>query len=484
MVDTSSSGPDGRGAVTDSPHLEGGHLGRGPLVSLSLASFIPAVGMALLPILMLSAAGPTAFMSALLTAVLVSCVGVSVITFARRYVTSGSLYSYIGEVFGSWARYLTAAALLVGYITQVAAIAGTVGIFSGSFLASRGMTGVLGVGVQSVIIIGAVTVAGAVAYRGLDTSVRVAVTLAVLSIPLMLVITVASAAHTGLALGTQFDFDAATPSGVLLGVAAGAAWLIGFESCTSMAAETKDPRRNVPWAVMSVPVVLGALYVLCTILQVPGLLAVSDQIADGVSAPAALALGAGLGTGVAEATDLVLAVACFAALIGFVNYGARCVMAVAEDGLLPPAAAAVHPRFHSPHRATVLMCVLGAAVMTVLIFLSGSITSAYTMVAALIAYAWCAPYVLISIGAVVLTVRLGERKPSVVIASVVGGAGIAWTYVTGWITPPAPPADSMRWFVLVALAAALLVVVASSRRNRTRSGAAASDEAAVVSRSR
>ena len=197
------------------------------------------------------------------------------------------------------------------------------------------MTTALQFGPQVVIFAVAIALAAAIAFRGLDTSVLVAVTLAVLSLPLVVVITIASAWHNGLDLSHQFSFADFSISGTLKGVAVGTAFLMGFESCTALAAETRDPRRNVPLAVMAVPVMLGALFPIATILQVPGLAAASAQLEAGMSAPAALASQAGLGSWFATASDAVLAVATFAALIGFVNYGARFAMTLAEDGLLP-----------------------------------------------------------------------------------------------------------------------------------------------------
>jgi len=112
----------------------------------------------------------------------------------------------------------------------------------------------------------------AIAYCGVETSVRVAVTLAGVSVPVVLLITIASANYTHLHLGSQFHLATGNLSGIFLGVATGSAWLVAFESCAAMAVATKDPQRNVPLAVMAIPVVLGLLYISCTVADVPGLI--------------------------------------------------------------------------------------------------------------------------------------------------------------------------------------------------------------------
>lgn len=448
-----------------SAELETGHLSGRSLVSLSLASFFPAVGIALVPLLVLSTAGPTAWQSSLLASVVVVCVGIAVTAFARRYVATGSIYSYVGEVFGPWARYLTGAALLAGFVVAVGALAMVFGIFAGSFLFGRGMTNALAAGPQSLVTLVAIAVAFAIAYRGLDTSVLVAVTLAVISLPLVLVITIASAAHTGLDLSTQFDFGSTSLSSTLHGVALGAAFLIGFESCAALAMETRDPKRSVPLAVMSVPIVLGAAFPIVTLMQVPGLIGATDSLAAGVSAPSALALQAGLGSGVATATDVVLALATFASLIGFLNFGARFVMTLAADGLLPEQVAQVHPRHRSPHIALALVALGGVVVIGALLIATGDVVSAYYAVAPLVVYLWVVPYVLITLGAIALAFRDGRIRLALIVAAIIGGAGMTYAYVDGLINPPPAPADAMSWVVIVVLLVVPLVFVASARRS-------------------
>jgi amino acid transporter len=258
--------------------------------------------------------------------------------------------------------------------------------------------------------------------------------------------------------------------GTLQGVASGAAWLIGFESSTSLAAETKDPRKNIPLAVMSVPLVLGIVYVLCTFLQVPGLMQVTEQLEAGISAPAALAAAAGLGSVFGAATDAVLAIATFAALIGFVNYGSRFLMTTGEDGLVPAWFCAVHPRFHSPYRAIIAIAIVGFTLLAGALVVSGDVMTTYATLSTLIVFCWIPPYVLICIGAVVLTTRQGNFRPLLAVAALIGGLGVIWIYINSLISPPPAPLEAMSWVsVLVVVGIlAVLVIGTRSRRNRAR----------------
>lgn len=449
-------------------HGDAGQLSRNQLVGLALASYIPPVGMASVPALLLVTAGNGSWLGALIAAVTTSLVGLSIIGFARRYVVSGSIYSYLPHVFGPWARLLAGAALFLGYIAQIGAIAFLIGLFSGSFLLSIGVDAGLDVGVQVCIYSGVVLVAAAIAYRGLDTSVRAAVTLAAISVPLIVVIAVAAAITTGLDLGPQLSLADATPSGIVQGVAAGAVFLVGFESSAALAAETRDPKLSVPLAVMSVPVGLGALYVLATFVQVPALQAQGEALAAGTSPAAALAAQGGLGQQVATATDLVLAVATFAALIGFVNYGSRFVATLAADGLLPAVAGRVHPRFHSPAAAVVTICSLGLGAILIMVALNpDTIVTVYNSIATLIVYFWVIPYLLICAGAVKLLRQEGRLRVLPVIGAVAGAAGMAWLYLNGLVNPPAPPLDAMSFVAPAAVAIVFVSFLAVDRRRST-----------------
>ncbi len=151
---TSSASSGGSVAPQDTSPVDGldrGHLSRNQLVGLALASYAPPVGLASVPALVLVTAGNGSWLGALIAAVATSLVGLSVITFARRYVVTGSLYSYIPHVFGPWARILTGATLFLGYVAQIGAIAFLVGLFSGSFLLSLGFEASFDVGVQMLI---------------------------------------------------------------------------------------------------------------------------------------------------------------------------------------------------------------------------------------------------------------------------------------------------------------------------------------------
>ncbi len=447
------------------------HLSRRQLSSLAIASYIPAVGVATFPFLLFGAAGNGSWLAALLGFIGCIAIGQAIIVFCKRYVVTGSLYSYIAHVFGPWSRTITAVCLFLGFICQVACNTFLIGIYGGSFLVSIGVGGGLDSGLQIALYAGAILIAAAVAYRGLDISVTVALALTAISLPIVLFITIFSGIHTGLDLGPQLSMEGSTLAGVFTGLAAGAAYVVAFESCASLAAETREPKRNVPWAVMSVPIVLGVLYLFSTFLQVPGLTASSELLDAGLSAPAALAQNAGLGTVIGQICDLVLSIAGFASLIGFMNYGSRFIATIASDGLLPKRIAHVHPRFHTPSTSIVTLSVLGLGTMVVLLIVTQQgIFTVYTALATLLVFYWVIPYLLIAAGAVVLMRRLKSLTIGLVISSVVGAAMFAWLYVNSLVYPPPAPINAMSWLFVVTIVVGFVAFWVIERRRRDTVG--------------
>ncbi|MFX0578433.1 APC family permease [Nocardia nepalensis] len=463
MSETSHSGsldlPDGL------EESDPGRLGHAGLTSLAICSMIPAVGMASFPMLLVVNAGWGSWIAALISAIAVICIGMAVTVFARRDTASGSLFAYIGDVFGPWARSITAASLLLGYLAMVASILLVIGAYTGSFLVSIGIDDGLGKPTQLAIYAVASAIVAVITYRGLDVSVLIAVVLTVICLPLLLLITGASAAHTGLALHEQLSLHGTTFTSIVAGIASGSAFLVGFEGSAALARETRDPKRSVPVAVMSVPIVLGSLYIAATVLQAPGIMAARGAILDGASSSTVLAHEAGLPDTFGKATDLVLAIATFAALIGFVNYGSRLVATLSIRGLLPSRFAEVNPRFHSPGAAITLTILAGFCGICVLALgFGGPLPSLYSAVSTLVVYFWVAPYVLVCVGAAVLLIRERAANVGFLIAMVAGAGTALWLYIGGIVSPPLQPAGAMSYVALGSTAALALAFHARIRR--------------------
>jgi basic amino acid/polyamine antiporter, APA family len=137
--------------------------------------------------------------------------------------------------------------------------------------------------------------------------------------------------------------------------------LVGFESCTSLGGEAKNPKRDLPIAVITSLLVQGAFCYLFEYFAMNYSLSsgYSMQSASGSSAPLAdmmVMVGDALfGQGHGRAFMLIEAITVFLALIGTtlacINTGARVTYAMSKDEEVPEHFGILHEKNLSPHKA-------------------------------------------------------------------------------------------------------------------------------------
>jgi APA family basic amino acid/polyamine antiporter len=148
-------------------------------------------------------------------------------------------------------------------------------------------------------------------------------------------------------------------SGVMKGAAIIFFSYVGFDTASTTALEARNPQRDLPIGIIAALLISAVLYV-ATAAVMTGMV---PHTKLGVDAPVAAALDAHphlswLGVFVKIGAIVGMTSVVLGSLLG----QPRILLAMADDGLLPPSIARCHPRFKTPHVATVVTGVIFALI--------------------------------------------------------------------------------------------------------------------------
>ncbi len=311
--------------------------------------------------------------------------GLTCAELGAMYPHSGGWYVYLREAYGPiWGFLFGWAGILVMLTGSLAAVAVGFAEYFSYFFPSLATSrillslplhwGTLHVSAGQVVAASSLAVLGAINYLGvrLGNAVQALLTAAKVSllalIPAMAL--VLHPVHPHLRPVASHVPHAATSFGVAM---IAVMWAYsGWDWMCFAAGEIEQPKRNVPRALILGAAALTVLYV-ATNLGYLYSLSIGDMM--GVLRIAERSVTAMIGAGGAAfvaAAVMISTLGCNAA--GIIPTSRVC-FAMSSDGLFLKSAAAVHPRFHTPHVAVVLTC-LWAAILA----LTGTYEQLYTYV--------------------------------------------------------------------------------------------------------
>ena len=185
--------------------------------------------------------------------------------------------------------------------------------------------------------------------------------------------------------GHWSNFSARAPGGLSMGLSPGQLisafgvgliavfWAYdGWVYITWVAGEVKDPRRNVPLAMVLGVLAVGAIYVAMNMTYVYALPLNEVAKYETIAHAAAAAL---FSPGAAVWLSAMIAISCFSAAAACTLSGSRVYLAMAQDGVFFRRMAVIHPKWRTP-----AFSLIGQGVWAAVLTMSGRYDQLYTYV--------------------------------------------------------------------------------------------------------
>ena len=280
---------------------------------------------------------------------------------AARFPSAGGSYVYLREAWGK------GVAFLYGWMVLLVLDPGLTAIFGVGAAAYLAYIVPMSPGVQKVVAIALIVVIGGINILGVRIGTGFLKVLTVIKIATLLFIIIFGFAAGNGCYSNFTPFFAPPPDifGAFAGGLVGAFFAYaGWWEVTRIAGEIKGPEKNVPRALIAGVIILTLIYVLTSavfLYLVPIGSVTNDET---FAAQAGEALFGGIG---GKIFAIVVIISVLGTLFAYFIASPRVYFAMAKDRLFFSSFGELHPRFGTPHLATLTQIVIAS-----LLVLSGS----------------------------------------------------------------------------------------------------------------
>ncbi len=357
-----AANPTAAPPATSDNQLKRNALGLPSALAISLAFISPTIGVIFISSLIASKAGLSSPFVFIIGTVGIALMASTLAQFTRRITSAGTFYKFICQSFGTSTAFVAGMVLLLAYTLQSPL---NINLFGG--FVSQALGTDFGVHIAWwILMIFIVVAVGALAWYSVHTSMRfdlafVIAEVAVAGILLLLIIFkggdhgqvptsfLPSHSPTGFGgLGEAFVF-------IVLA-------FFGFESSTTVAEETRNPRRNLPIALIGSVVLTGLWFTFAMYSIIVGYGAAHVSSIASATAPLHDLAVRYIGGWYGNMIDLAAISAIIAVLLAIHTANFRVIYALGRDGALPRALGRTHAKYKTPHVAIIAYSIFALAI--------------------------------------------------------------------------------------------------------------------------
>ncbi len=376
--------------ATQSPTLVRNAIGLTAVVFIAITTAGPALSTDSGLVVTTSYAGGATPLAVLLGTVAMLLVAVSLGQLGKHLPSAGGLSTYAVNGLGRFAGYITGWLLVLGYVLIPPLV-----VLVFSYVARDNLTAHFGAPtwIWAPIAVVVAVIGWALTFRGIHISTNAAVVLGALEILVFL----AFAAYLIVDAGSRNTIQVFSPhlgnsngmGSVFVAMIYVVLAFIGFDGAAAIAEETKQPKRNIPRALILAALAMGAFWLICYYGAV-----VYWGPAKIINPKSGFSVfnGGDPWSGMAQslwggAWVLVLAavlISAFASSTGSIVAGSRIGYSLGRSSLLPEPIARIHPRFRTPYVTITLQALISVGVMLGLGFGIGGPQEAFAFVGTVI----------------------------------------------------------------------------------------------------
>ena len=337
-------------------------LGRSALLFFSVGSIVGS-GIFVILGVAIPKAGPAVLLSFVLAGFAALFSALSYAEMASTVPASGSSYSYAYVTLGEVVAWAVGWMLMLEYGVSVAAVAVGWGEYLNAFLNSFGVQipeafanppGEGGVfNVPALIVVFSCMI---LLIRGASESARINSIMVLLKIGILIFFSVVAF--------TAFDGNNLSPFLPLglLGVTAAAGQVffsyIGFDAASTVGEEAKNPRRDLPFAIIGSLAIVTVLYLVVTLAALGAQNWRLDSSEGGEAVLSSIANKAVGGVWAGDIIALGAIISIFSVVLVTLYGQTRILFAMGRDGLLPKVFTRVNPKSQTPAANTIIVSIL------------------------------------------------------------------------------------------------------------------------------
>ncbi len=415
--------------------LRHGALSLPETIGQSIANIAPTLTPALNISVVAGLAGIGSWVSYLIATVGCVFIGLSISALAKRHPEAGSYFVYIGRTFGPVAGALAGWLMILAYLATGIAEVLQLPLFLNNCLTVFGES--LSLPVQGAVALAFLCLVGYAAFRDIQVSARVGLVLETISISIIIIIiAIVVGQHGTIVDPVQLNVSKIPVGGVMSAMAFAVFSFVGFESSATLAKESRNPRRDVPFAVVGSAAGAGIFFTVITYFMVLGMNDKADVLGNSASPFSDMTNAAHL-PWAAGVVYFAAMISTFACALACVNAAARMLYSMGRYQFLHGSMGIVHKVHKTPYVAVVASCVIIAVVFLALI--PQGLLNAFNEAGTIATFGFVVVYLGVALSASFDLKKAGVLTPFTVVCSIIGAVLMLFVIYASIVPWPSAP---------------------------------------------